>query len=271
MSDPVTVTSIGLSSTVQGGVATLTLDRPERRNAFSEGMLTSLLAVLDEIRQDDAIRVVVLRGAGDDFSVGGDLSSGAGGGVDTGVPSEVTVALRGWMRISETLHEMPQVTIAAIDGACGGAGLSLACACDLRFCSDRARFATGFVKAGVSGDFGGTWTLPHIVGPAKARELYLLGAKFDAEDAVAMGLVTEAFGAYELHARVGAIADELATRRAPMALRLAKANLNDADRLSFAEALDREAERHVACSFSADALEAATAFMEKRDPHFEGP
>lgn len=268
MDEPATATSEGLSSSVQGGVATLTLDRPERRNAFSVGMLGSLLSELDRLREDDRVRVVVLRGAGDDFSVGGDLSSGAGGGVDTGVPAQVTSALRSWMRISQTLHDMPQVTIAAIDGACGGAGLSLACACDLRFCSDRARFATGFVKAGVSGDFGGTWTLSRIVGPAKARELYLLGAKFGADEATAMGLVTEAFGAYELHARVGAIADELATRRAPMALRLAKANLNDAERLSFAEALDREAERHVACSFSADALEAATAFMEKRDPDF---
>lgn len=257
-----------LATATADGVATVTLDRPARRNAFSQGMLAALLDELDRIREDDRIRVVVLRGAGDDFSVGGDLSSGAGGGVDTGVPAQVVSGLRAWMRVSQTLHEMPQVTIAAIDGACGGAGLSLACACDLRFCSDRARFATGFVKAGVSGDFGGTWTLPRIVGEARARELYLLGEKFGADRAVAMGLVTSSFASDELHARVGAVAAELATTRAPLALRMAKANLNDAERLSFAEALDREAERHVACAFSADALEAATAFMEKRDPDF---
>lgn len=258
-----------LLTDTRDGVTTLTLNRPDRRNAFSHELVVALLAELDRISEDDAVRVVVLRGAGSDFSVGGDLADGAGGGVDTGVPAQVASGLRSAVRASQILHEMPQVAIAAIDGACGGAGVSLACACDLRYCSDRARFATGFVTAGVSGDFGGTWTLPRIVGPAKARELYLLGERFGAEDALAMGLVSQVFASDELDAQVAEVAEVLAAR-APLALRAAKANLNDADRLSFPELLDREAERHVRCAFTADAAEAAMAFLQKRAPSFEG-
>ncbi len=258
-----------LLTDTRDGVATLTLNRPERRNAFSLELLTSLRDELDRLSGDDTVHLVVVAGAGSDFSVGGDLAEGAGGGVDTGVPAQVVSHLRGLMRVSQLLHEMPQVTVAAIDGACGGAGVSLACACDLRYCSDRARFASGFVTAGVSGDFGGTWTLPRIVGPAKARELYLLGDRFGAQEALAMGLVSAVFPADGFADAVGEVATRLAAR-APLALRAAKANLNDADRLTFAELLDREAERHVACSFTADAAEAAMAFLQKREPRFEG-
>lgn len=251
------------------GVAMLTMNRPERRNAISDDLVRALLSELDRIAGDEEVGAVVLTGAGGTFSVGGDLEAGAGGGVDTGVPTEVVTQLRSAMRVSQLLHEMPQVTIAAIDGACAGAALSLATACDLRYCSERARFATAFVNAGVSGDFGGTWTLPRVVGPAKARELYLLSEKLGAEEAHAIGLVSRVFSAEELSGAVAAIAERIAAK-APLARRGIKANLNDSERLSFAEALDREAERHVRCSFSADAAEAAAAFLGKRPPVFHG-
>lgn len=121
----------------------------------------------------------------------------------------------------------------------------------------------------MSGDFGGTWTLPRIVGPAKARELSLLADRFGADEARTMGLVSNVFPTDDFDASVADIAARLAAK-APLALRAVKANLNDADRLSFPEALDREAERHVRCAFTADAAEAAAAFLGKREPTFEG-
>ncbi|MBW3620254.1 MAG: enoyl-CoA hydratase/isomerase family protein [Actinobacteria bacterium] len=253
----------------EGRVATLTLHRPERRNAIDRSLAEALLAALERLADDDDVSVIVLRGAGGAFSVGGDLAAGAGGGVDTGDPDEIVAGLRAVMRTSELLREVPQVTVAAIDGACAGAGLSWACACDLRYASERARFATAFVDAGVSGDFGGTWTLPHIVGPARARELYLLSDRFGADTALGIGLVTAVLPAEGFDAGITDVASRLAAK-APLALRAVKANLNDADRLPFAEALDREAERHVRCAFTADAAEAAAAFLAKRTPRFEG-
>jgi 2-(1,2-epoxy-1,2-dihydrophenyl)acetyl-CoA isomerase len=258
-----------LLTDARDGVVTLTMHRPERRNALNDALVRALLDELDRISGDDGVRAVVLTGAAGDFSVGGDLAEGAGGGVDSGIPAQIATGLRSAMRVAQLLHELPQVTIAAIDGACAGAGLSLACACDLRYGSDRARFSTAFVNAGVSGDFGGTWTLPRIVGPAKARELYLLSDRFGADDALAMGLVSGVFPGEGFATAVAEVADRLAAK-APLALRAVKANLTDAERLSFSETLDREAERHVACAFTADAAEAATAFLSKRPPSFQG-
>ncbi|MBW3659204.1 MAG: enoyl-CoA hydratase/isomerase family protein [Actinobacteria bacterium] len=258
-----------LRSDTDGRVATLTLSRPERRNAIDRELNEVLLAELDRLSGDDAISVIVLRGSEGSFSVGGDLEAGAGGGVDTGIPEQLVSSLRGAMRTAQRLRDVPQVTIAAIDGPCAGAGLSWACACDLRYASYRSRFSTAFVDAGVSGDFGGTWTLPRIVGPAKARELYLLGDRFGADEARTMGLVSDVFPTDDFDEKVAEVAGRLAAK-APLALRAVKANLNDADRLSFSEALDREAERHVRCAFTADAAEAAAAFLGKREPRFEG-
>jgi 2-(1,2-epoxy-1,2-dihydrophenyl)acetyl-CoA isomerase len=176
--------------------------------------------------------------------------------------------LRRMMRSSQLLHEMPKVTIAAINGACAGAGLSWACACDLRFAAAGAKFNVAFRGAGLSGDFGGTWTLPRIVGPAKARELYLLSPRFDASEAERIGLVSKVLPDAELMAHVRAVADDV-VHAAPIALQSMKANLNDGLRLSFSELLDREAARHIAASATEDHKEAARAFMEKRAPVFK--
>jgi 2-(1,2-epoxy-1,2-dihydrophenyl)acetyl-CoA isomerase len=178
-------------------------------------------------------------------------------------------ALRLATRTSELLHEMPKVTIAAINGACAGAGLAWACAADLRFCAESARFNTAFVNAGLSGDFGGTWTLPRIVGAAKARELYLLAEKFTAEDAERMGLVTRRLPDDQLIPEVHRVAARLAAM-APLALRQVKANLNDAARLPLDQLLDREGERMLRLGATDDAREAAAAFLEKRPPRFTG-
>ncbi len=255
---------------VDGAVATITLNRPDRLNAMGGQLIPEALDAIERAAGDDAVRVVVLTGAGRGFCAGGDLTGGAGGGLEGPMPVETKIRhLREYMRSSQLLYEMPKITIAAVNGACAGAGLSWACACDLRYAADSAKFTTAFINAGLSGDFGGTWLLPRILGPAKARELYLLGDRFDAREALDLGFVSAIVPAEQLLDHVREVADKLLAK-APVALGRIKANLNDAEHVSFTEALDREADRHVRTSQTSDAAEAARAFVEKRPPTFTG-
>lgn len=255
---------------VAGAVATITLNRPDRLNAMGGQMIPDALDAIERAAGDDAIRVVVLTGAGRGFCAGGDLSGGAGGGLEGPSPVDTKIRhLRDFMRSSQLLVDMPKVTIAAINGACAGAGLSWGCACDLRYAAQSAKFTTAFVNAGLSGDFGGTWLLPRIVGSAKARELYLLGERFGAAEAARLGLVARVVPDEQLRAHVAGVATAL-LGKAPVALARIKANLNDAEHLSFSEALDHEADRHVCTAQTGDAVEAARAFIEKREPRFTG-
>ena len=257
------------------GVAVITLNRPDHLNTMSGDLLDRALAIFEEVAADDAVRAVILTGAGRAFCAGGDLQSMAGGtpaGIEAsrqdGVDAHVR-RLRGYMRTSELLREMPKVTFAAINGACAGAGLAWACAADIRYCAASAVFNTAFMTAGLSGDFGGTWTLPRIVGPAKARELYLMAEKFRADEAGRIGLVSAVLPDDELMPFVRARALRAASF-APLTLRAIKANLSDAMELGFPAMLDREADRHVRCGRTEDAREAARAFLEKRPPVFHG-
>jgi 2-(1,2-epoxy-1,2-dihydrophenyl)acetyl-CoA isomerase len=259
--------------TTEAGVATITLDRPEHLNTMSRQLLDEALAALEAAAGDSAVRAVILTGTGRAFCAGGDLQEFAqrppgdrqgGGGLEPDIRR-----LRVAMRTSQLLRDMPKVTFAAINGACAGAGLALACAADIRYCAESAVFNTAFMTAGLSGDFGGTWTLPRIVGPARARELYLLSEKFRAPDAERLGLVSAVLPNDELLPYVRARA-ERAAGFAPLTVQAIKANLNDALDVSFPAMLDREAERHVRCGRTEDAGEAARAFLEKRAPVFRG-
>ena len=154
-------------------------------------------------------------------------------------------------------------TFAAINGACAGAGL--AWRVHIRYAADNAVFNTAFMTAGLSGDFGGTWSLSRIVGPAKARELYLLAEKFDAAEAARIGLVSDVVPGDELMELVRSKAARVAGF-APLTAKAIKQNLNDALEVGWAEALDREADRHTRCGRTEDAREAASAFLEKRTP-----
>jgi 2-(1,2-epoxy-1,2-dihydrophenyl)acetyl-CoA isomerase len=249
------------------GIAKITLNRPERLNAMNADLLQAALEAMERAAADDEARVVVLTGAGRGFCAGGDLM--ASDTLGTGPPNSRTRVLRTYMRSSQLLREMPKVTIAAVNGPCAGAGLSWACAADLRYAAGSARFVTAFLNAGLSGDFGGTWTLPQIVGRAKARELYLLSEAVSAEEAERIGLVAKTMPDDELMPYVYGIARKLADS-APITLRYIKQNLNDADHLSFAELLDVEAVHHVTSSTTEDAREAGRAFREKRPPVFKG-
>jgi len=258
---------------VDGAIATVTLNRPDRMNTMSRELLDGALEALQRAADDERVRVVIMTGKGRAFCAGGDLESMATGdvpGIDGAAPVESRIAmLRQAMRTSQLLRDMPKVTIAAINGACAGAGLAWACAADLRYCAESAVFNTAFMTAGLSGDFGGTWTLSRIVGPAKARELYLLAEKFRAPEAEHIGLVTRMVPDGELMGEVRRVAERI-TGFAPLTMRAIKANLNDAVNVGFAEMLDREADRHIRCGLTADAREAAMAFLEKRPPRFTG-
>jgi 2-(1,2-epoxy-1,2-dihydrophenyl)acetyl-CoA isomerase len=256
-----------------GKVVTITLNRPQRMNTMGGDLNERVLEALHRAADDSDVWCVILTGAGRAFCAGGDLGAMKERQDDplyaASGPSAHAAHLRRMMSSSQLLREMPKVTIAAINGACAGAGLSWACACDLRYAAAGAKFNVAFRDAGLSGDFGGTWTLPRIVGPAKARELYLLSPRFDATEAERIGLVSKTLpDVDQLLEHVRSIADQV-VNAAPIAVRNIKANLNDALRLSFAESLDREAARHIEASQTEDHLEAATAFLEKRRPEFK--
>ena len=261
----------GLSMSVvntfrDGARLTITLNRPDRLNAIVPDMLEEMLEMLDAAAADTTLRVVVLTGAGRGFCAGGDLH-GTGSGGRPGRVETAIAASRRVMRISQTFRSMPQQVIAAINGPCAGAGLSWACAADLRIAVDTTTFATAFGSAAVGGDHGISWLLPRIVGLGRAAELMLLGEKFGAQDALRIGLVSRVVPPAELMP----VVDQWTTRLlglAPGALAAMKANLRESQTLSLGEALDREAERLSYAFRHPDAGEAARAFLEQRPPHF---
>jgi 2-(1,2-epoxy-1,2-dihydrophenyl)acetyl-CoA isomerase len=249
---------------VKGAIATVTLNRPERRNSITNPMLNRLSALLKELAKRDDIRVVVLRGAGHDFCPGADIQiTGTGDSVGTaqGAPLDFDAPV--------VLHTMPQVTVAAVDGGCAGAGLGWACACDLRVATPQAVFNTAFLDVGVAGDMGGPWTLPRIVGPAKARELYFLPGKFDAETALGIGLVSKLIPRERFANEVDRLAQRLAAA-APLALRGMKANFLAAEQSGFADFVKIETRKHIELFTTEDTREAFAAKRDKRAPVFKG-
>lgn len=251
----------------QDGIATITLNRPDKLNAMNGELLQGAVTALETAANDASIRVVIFTGAGRGFCAGGDLS--ATDTLGSGNTESRIGVLQSLQRSSKLLREMPKVTIAAINGPCAGGGFSWAAATDLRYAAQSAKFTTAYLNAGLSGDFGGTWTLPRIVGSARARELYLLSDRFTADDAERYGFVSAVLPDDALMEHVRSVAERLLAA-APIALQRIKQNLNDAEDLPFNDALDREAGRHVRTGDSADSAEARRAFMEKRSPSFTG-
>jgi 2-(1,2-epoxy-1,2-dihydrophenyl)acetyl-CoA isomerase len=261
------MTEAPVFTTVDGACAVVTLNRPDRLNAMTSALLESLLAEIEGLVERNDVEVIVLTGAGRAFCSGGDLAEG----LDeiNGPPplASQTGRLRRFMRISQLLHSAPQVTIAAVNGACAGAGLSLALACDLRIAASTARFSTAFIGAGVSGDFGGIWFATRLLGAARARELFILSERIDAKRMAELGVVHLVSPAETFSGDTLALSRTLAAR-APKALRAMKRNLVDAEELDLATYLDREAVRHARTVVSPDAAEAAAAFIERRPPVF---
>jgi len=255
---------------VGDGIATLTLNRPERLNAMSGPMLDALLARLIQVADDGDVGCVILTGSGRAFCAGGDVKAMAEGREFGGTTlEEKAQALRARMEVSRWLHEMPKPTVAMVRGAAAGAGLSLALACDLRVAGDTARFATAFARVGYSGDFGGSWFLTQLVGTAKARELYFTADILDASQALSLGLVNRVVPDSRLEEETRALATRLA-RGPRVAHRYMKRNMNAAESGTLAQLLDLEAWHHTRCGMTEDHREATKAFVDKREPVFRG-
>lgn len=225
----------------QDALTTITINRPERRNAITVELCREMYRVTQEVAASDA-RVVILRGAGNDFCVGAEIAGAGSEGASSSPPT--LEGLGSIHQAAALLHTMPQVTIAAIDGGCAGAGLGWATACDFRFATPESRFATAFLAVGVTSDMGPPWFLNRILGGARARELLFFPEKLDGARALELGLVTRLFARASLHDEVRALADQLCARD-PFALRMMKANVISAEELPIREFIDIETARQV--------------------------
>jgi 2-(1,2-epoxy-1,2-dihydrophenyl)acetyl-CoA isomerase len=250
-------------------VATLTLNRPDRLNALSDAMIDTAVAALRRCAVDPEVGAVLVTGAGRAFCAGGDVS-GMGAAAAARRTFEDHVDRQHEMHeLSWLLATIPKVTIAAVNGAAAGAGLGIALSCDLCFASDRGRFGTAFAKVGFGGDFGTTWQLTRRVGPAKAKELFFLAELLPADEAVRLGLVNRVFPSDAFLAEVRGIAHRIA--HGPLvSFRYMKENVNIAATGDFRTLLNREAITHLRCGLTEDHREGVAAFLEKREPRFQG-
>ena len=248
------------------GVATVTLNRPEARNAIDLVMRRELLAALDDLEADGAVRAVILTGASAHFSAGGDVKTMA---AKRQTAADGRARVESLNRFVIRLFEFPKPTIAMVDGFAVGAGCNIALACDMVIAADRARFGEVFAKIGLVPDGGGTWLLPRLVGLAKAKELVFSADIIDAAEALRIGLVNRVVPAAELEKTTRALAARIAAGP-PGALGLAKALLNRSATTDLPTALGFEAYAQAQAVTSDDHVEGVRAFLEKRPPNFTG-
>ena len=257
------------------GVATITLNKPHKRNALGDVLTPALRATLLALEEDTRCGAVVITGAGRAFCAGGDISGMGGSSTEaTDQPKPTTEdRVRGLVRKQETLtlrlHELAKPTLAALPGPAAGAGLSIALACDMRLMADSAFITTAFANIGLSGDYGGSWLLTQLVGPAIAKELYMTARRVGAEECLALGIANRVTSFDTLQQETHALAKQIANGPRT-AIRYMKENLNRALTADFRTCLAMEADRMVRVGATADHREAVRAFIEKREPRFEG-
>ncbi len=261
-----------LLASLDGGVLTLTLNRPQARNAMSGAMNGALAEQLAWAELAPEVKCIVLTGAGGGFCAGGDVK-GMAARNEAGRTETIDEAIHR-QRVNQRatagrLFKLPKPTLAALPGPAAGAGFSLAMACDLRVMSSSAFLTTAFAKVGFAGDYGGTYFLTQLVGAAKARELYYLSDRIGADEALRLGLANWVVAPEELAAKTAEIAARLAAGPT-IAYRYMKENLNRAMAGEVDECLDLEVTHHVHCAQTEDHKEAAKAFVEKRAPVFVG-
>jgi 2-(1,2-epoxy-1,2-dihydrophenyl)acetyl-CoA isomerase len=250
---------------IDGGVLTLTLNRPDALNAFTVEMKEALLAALKDAARDKTVRVVVLTGAGRAFSAGQDLKERQGSDV-----SDLGTELRTrYNPIILAMRRLEKPIIGAINGVAAGAGISVALACDIVIASDKASFIEAFSRVGLVPDTGSSWFLPRLVGYGRAAEMAFTADPVDGTTAERIGLVNRVVPADDLMAEANALAARLA-KSAPIALALAKRALNRALDSNLEEALEYEAQLQSIAGRSADHREGVAAFVEKRPPDFRG-
>jgi 2-(1,2-epoxy-1,2-dihydrophenyl)acetyl-CoA isomerase len=263
-----------LLANLDEGVLTLTLNRPEARNAMSGEMTAALAQQLADAELNTKVRCVVLTGAGKGFCAGGDVKGMAASGDGTVGDNTIDGAIHR-QRVNQRatagkLYSMPKPTIAALPGAAAGAGLSLALACDMRVMASNAIMTTAFARVGFSGDYGGTFFMSQLIGTAKARQLYFMSERVSAQEALSLGLTNWVCESDELATKTQEIAAQLAVGPA-VAYRYMKENFaramssGDVD-----DCLDLEATHHVHCGQTQDHKNATKAFVAKREPTFIG-
>ena len=256
-----------LLESVEDGVATLTLNRPEALNALSDDIRLGLLEAFARLGADDTVGCIVLTGAGRGFCAGGDVKS-MGDRNARGFESRAA-GIQQSNRIPALMHNTPKPIIGMVNGVAVGAGLSMAAACDMRIAARSAKFGTGFIKIGLSGDWGGTYSLTRLVGTAKARELFFTGDMIGADEAARIGLVNQVAEDADLLETTMIMARKIAAMPR-ITLGYTKKNLNAAETGDMAMVLDLEAFHQARCSQTEDHKEAIAAFKEKRRPVFQG-
>ena len=255
----------------ENGIVTVTFNRPSKKNALTGPMWAELDRVTSEVFANPEDRVLVLKGAGDDFSAGADLSGGLGtGGSGGDGPSHVILEeMRAVGEIVNRLHRMAKPTLAVVDGVCVGVAFGLALACDLVVASDRARFGAVFAKRGLALDGGLSWSLPRAVGMRRAKQMAFFGEMVSGPEALEAGMINACVPANELHALGEEWAGRLATS-ATMALGLIKRQMDASMAIPMEKAVEDEARsQHVAFT-THDLQEGIRAFMERREPRFIG-
>ena len=253
---------------VRERVATLTLNRAEAKNALTMAMKESLYRLVRDLEDDPEVGCLLLTGAGTAFSAGGDTKRMQKEGKPP-VMEDRQRQLRWEHELPRMLHRSSKPTIAALPGAAAGAACSIALACDLRIASEKAFLVTSFSRLGLSGDYGGSWFMTQLVGPAKAREIYFTADRVDAETCLGLGLFNRVVPAEQLADEAFALAAKIAAGP-PIALRWMKANLNRALEEDLETCLRYEADRMVRGALTDDYTEAVAAFAEKRTPRFSG-
>jgi enoyl-CoA hydratase/carnithine racemase len=256
---------------VRDRVAVITLNRPQARNSLSDQLSPALREMIRWCGDEAEVGAVLITGAGTAFCAGGDVK-GMGSGSnptkrDWSFEQRVADLQDRQRRLTGALVALRKPSVAALPGPAAGAGLSIALACDLRIAAQSAFVATGYLKVGLSGDYGITWLLTQLIGRGKASEMMLLGDKVDAQRCLSLGLFNRVVPDDQLRAESFALARQLA-QGPGLAQALVKDNLDDAATLPFDAALDNEAERLIRASLHPDHSEAVRAFVEKRAPNF---
>ena len=254
---------------LDSGLLTITMNRPDRRNALNPDMTRGLVEAARRAAEDHEVRAVLLKGAGGTFCVGGDVKSMAEGRAPLAFEAKMANLRRG-MEVSRILHQMPKPVVAQLDGAAAGAGLSIALSCDLRIASASCKITTAFAKVGLSGDYGGTYFLTQMLGSRQgARTLSDLAGADGATEAYNLGMVTKVVPDADIDAEAHDLAMSLA-QGPSVTLGYIKRNINNAETMTLEACFDAEAIHHSRSGETADHKEAAKAFVEKRKPVFQG-
>ncbi len=264
-----------LLCSVDDRVATITLNRPERKNALSDNLTPALRQTLLELNTAQEVGCIVITGTGNAFCAGGDISGMGGGSSDKNpehtpsIQDRVKTLQHKQETLTLRLFEHAKPTIASLPGPAVGAGMCIALACDIRIGSESAFIGTGYRNVGFSGDYGGSWLLTQLVGIAKAKELFFTGRRIQSDECLELGLFNQVVPDDKLKESTTELARQIASGP-PIAIGYMKENINRSLELDLRGALAQEADRLMRCAQTNDHKEAVKAFMEKRSPVFKG-